>query len=314
MALIDVQNKRATMYTKIDAYKQAVRDFNDGLINQATVDAAKLEAQQAGDALAKEIDATKRANPEMNVDDLFSKPALMDALRRDDIATIMRFGQLQKPLRIRIKTDRNTLGAKSAYFPFAAGCDVTVDWGDGNVDENVTGSISHVYATAGEYEVAIKGTINGFQQASSSYDRLILDVIEWGTVEFASAAYMFSNRKFFAISATDSPNFLPGANIQHMFYLARAYGNNASVANIANWNTSQVVKMQGTFANSDINVDISGWNTSAVTDMAAMFENNDPFLQDLSGWDVGNVVDYRWFINGADSMVNNPSYVPVWVN
>src|SRR5690606_37691379 len=33
-----------------------------------------------------------------------------------------------------------------------------VDWGDGNIDENVTGNITHTYAVPGEYVVSITGT------------------------------------------------------------------------------------------------------------------------------------------------------------
>ena len=35
--------------------------------------------------------------------------------------------------------------------------DYTVDWGDGTSDENVTGDITHTYASPGTYQVAING-------------------------------------------------------------------------------------------------------------------------------------------------------------
>lgn len=39
--------------------------------------------------------------------------------------------------------------------------------------------------------------------------------------------------------------------------------------------------------------DITGWNTSCITSIEAMFRESD-FNQDISGWDVSNVNNFRW--------------------
>ena len=78
---------------------------------------------------------------------------------------------------IRVKTDISTASTgKSNDDQFninvqASGgyvFDYDVDWGDGSTDTNVTGSLVHTYAVAGEYDVKISGVFPNIYFFNSS--------------------------------------------------------------------------------------------------------------------------------------------------
>ena len=54
--------------------------------------------------------------------------------------------------------------------------------------------------------------------------------------------------------------------------------------------TGQVDNMSGLFSDTDFNADIGYWEVDNVTDMSYMFDNATTFNQNLSGWNVSNIV------------------------
>lgn len=286
--LNDLNIKRTELNTAIATYTQAVQDYAAGSATLTDVNNAKTAAQVKGDELAKLIQQVKKDDPNVTSDDdLFSNPGRMNALVRDDIAGIMTTGQfLGGAMKLLVDTEGDAAGATNVILTFDAGSNIEVDWGDGSAKQTFTGAASHDYATPGQYEVKVTGTVNGFTAAGVGYRRQLKDVMQWGSVEFASIMRMFAYREGFTISASDKPTLLPGCSFFQLFINATDFN-----SNISHWDVSNVVDMRYAFANAlAFNGDISSWNVANVTNMQYMFWLTTSFNQPLNTWDVSNVV------------------------
>jgi len=90
-----------------------------------------------------------------------------------------------------ISTWETTTASETVVFPLRSTrtYDITINWGDGEADSTYTGtgtaSISHVYATAGSYNITVSSnTTNGWKgiYVNNSGDKLkIKDIVKWGT-------------------------------------------------------------------------------------------------------------------------------------
>ena len=277
------------MNNAVDNYKQTVLDFHAGTATQNDVDVAKTAAVIKGDEYATLTAQVKQDDPNVSNDDqLFSNPGRMNALVRDDIATILSTGSFfGSGLKLLVDTEGNASGVTNVILSFAEGSDVTIDWGDASARQTYTGAASHTYVDPGQYEVQIIGTVNGFTRPLSESRQQLKDVMQWGVVEFANIEKMFQQRTGFVISASDGPILLPGASCYQMF-------NNASDfnSNINHWDMSNVVNMDAMFLGAKaFNQPLNDWDVSNVVDMASMFNTASAFNQSLNNWDVSNVVD-----------------------
>ena len=179
--------------------------------------------------------------------------------------------------------------------PFNSDYNFSVDWGDGSIENNITdGGHSHIYAQAGEYDIAISGNYPSF---IISYGVHITGIKNWGSREWVSFENAFANTDRFSLPG-DSPLFAQNASISYAFSDAT----NLS-GSIINWDVSKVANFSGVFSNSDgtsndpnrgmNNIDISNWNTSSATDMSFMFFNNAAFDRPIGNWDVSKVINMR---------------------
>jgi surface protein len=124
------------------------------------------------------------------------------------------------------------------------GYDYYVDWGDGNVDYNVTGNASHNYATPGTHTVKIYGDFPRIYFNSSGHLTKIRSIEQWGDNQWESMENAFYGCSNLVNNATDAPDL------------------------------SQVTSMAGMFRNaSNFNSDLSNWDVSTVTDMTNMLNN-----------------------------------------
>ena len=73
----------------------------------------------------------------------------------------------------------------------------TIDWGDGTSSTHTTGSPTHTYASAGQYQIKITGQYNGLRIDGDTTQRnKLIAVNAWGNVGFTSferAFYSCSN-------------------------------------------------------------------------------------------------------------------------
>tara|TARA_R110000796_G_scaffold252640_2_gene389880 strand:- start:127983 stop:143453 length:15471 start_codon:yes stop_codon:yes gene_type:complete len=168
--------------------------------------------------------------------------------------------------------------------------DYTVDWGDGNIDTNLTEAAKHTYTSAGPFTVKVTGNYPGLQLKYFN----IKSIEQWGSQEWESLENAFQNRDL-TINATDVPDLTQGPSMAGMFASAKI-----GSPDLTAWDVSMVTNMSDIFNGSDFNGDVSTWNVSNVTDMSGAFGGT-PFNGDISTWNVGNVTTMRsMFIQATD--------------
>ena len=204
---------------------------------------------------------------------------------------------------LRVQTDAAAIGGVSPdtdpdkfQFYADAGSTYDIDWGDGTVDNDVTGAQTHTYAAAGTYRIRTRNwsgvIIRHSPPTSGNSDSIkILELQQWGTTAWTSAEDMFRRCRRMVGVYSDSPNLTSLTSMSRMFNECVLF--NGSPNNSMNsWDTSFVTNMLGLFREAAVfNQDISGWNVSGVTITAQMFQNATSFNQDIGGWDVSSVQD-----------------------
>ena len=223
----------------------------------------------------------------------------------------------------RWKTDNpGTSGMDEITIPTEAGetYDYTVDWGDGTTDMNVTGDITHTYASPGVYTVNISGDFPRIYFNDGGDKAKLLSIENWSTNPWTSMEGAFFGCENMAINAADVPDLSGVASMSNMLTNATLFdadvsgwdvgtvtdmGNlfNGAVSfqqGVAGWVVDNVTDMNGMFANiPSFNEDISGWNTGMVQDMSGMFAGVVSFNQDIGGWDVAMVENMSGMFAGA---------------
>ncbi|MES2431225.1 MAG: BspA family leucine-rich repeat surface protein [Bacteroidota bacterium] len=206
------------------------------------------------------------------------------------------------------------------------GYNYTVTWGDGTIDSNVIGNITHTYPAPGTYTVRISGTFPRIYFNNTGDRKKILSVEQWGTdMHWRSFASAFAWCENLVINATDAPDLSGVTNLSSMFsscVLMNSSLNTWNTSNITNmssmfasahafnkplynWNTSNVTNMSSMFAfASAFNQVIYtwntvNWNTAKVTDMSNMFYNASLFNQNISNWNTTNVTNMNNMFNSA---------------
>ena len=142
------------------------------------------------------------------------KPSLFNFLSRGVLLLPLLFlGTLlaaQRPFVTTWKTDNpGTSSATSITIPTGSGYFIfDVDWDNDGVydDLGVSGSITHDYGIAGTYTVAIRGTFPWIRFSEGGDKQKILDVVQWGDIEWASLQEAFSGCTNLNVSATDAPD------------------------------------------------------------------------------------------------------------
>ena len=215
------------------------------------------------------------------------------------------------------------------------GFSYTIDWGDGSIDNSVTGDITHTYATSGIYTIQISGKFPHFYMEGTYLDAFpdidsvpvffsdnhkLLSVEQWGDIQWQSMESSFRDAANLVVLADDIPNLSRVTSMASMFRGAENFNQDiggwdvSSIADmssmfsaaksfnqdIGNWNVANVTNMSLMFVEADsFNQDVSAWNVANVTDMNSMFSGADNFNQSIGNWDVSNVNDMSWMFAGA---------------
>ncbi len=194
--------------------------------------------------------------------------------------------------------DQIIIGTDGSGYKF------TVDWGDGTIEENLTGNTTHTYSAEGEYTVKITGEFPGlyFESKSRGFDNdKLLSVEQWGNNPWQSMEQAFYTANQVTFNATDAPDLSQVTNMAKMFYDCRAFN-----SDIGHWDVSNVTNMSDMFEETNsFNQDISAWDVSSVTNMSRMFKYAGAFNQNINDWDVSNVTDMSYMFADND-IFNQP--------
>ncbi|MCW3170123.1 BspA family leucine-rich repeat surface protein [Chryseobacterium sp. 09-1422] len=131
----------------------------------------------------------------------------------------------------------------------------------------------------------------------------LLEISQWGNIQWQSMYNAFSHCRYVQITATDSPDLLAVLDGSYMFYNANSLTGNPSMAN---WNTSTIEDFQNMFSHQPafqipdtFNAPISSWNTSKATNFKSMFENRIVFNQNLNSWNTSSATNMGFMFAGT---------------
>jgi len=151
----------------------------------------------------------------------------------------------------------------------------TVDWGDGNIQTNITDTVTHTYDAIGTYTIKISGLYHGCEyyggNGNDAYK--IKEVVQWGTDTVWFRMYQaFRHARNMDITATDAPDLSQCDSLGYCFKYVSSNMVNAN-GSMLTWDTSTVKSFNGTFHGATgINIDIPGnWDFSNAEDIAYMF-------------------------------------------
>lgn len=125
----------------------------------------------------------------------------------------------------------------------------------------------------------------------------LIDIEQWGSVEWVSMLSAYNGCNYLNISATDVPDLTLVNTMESMFANCSIFN---SPNNINTWNTSSVLDMTRLFNNASLfNQPIGNWNTSNVTSFYMMFAYAYQFNQPLDNWNTGNAINMQGLFTAA---------------
>jgi len=171
--------------------------------------------------------------------------------------------------------------------------DLDVDWGDNTTDTITTynqSEVTHTYATAGSYNIKCtpnNSTLIDIRFNAGGDRNKIIDISQWGSVEFKSNAVFF-NCNYLDVSATDAP----AINTNGLSSLFRGcFSFNGA---INHWDISGVTQLNNCFESSfTFNQPLNDWDVSQVTNASFIFKDCRSFNQPLNSWDTGSFTSIR---------------------
>ncbi len=164
---------------------------------------------------------------------------------------------------------------------------------------NDTGTDEHTVdlGEPGTYRVEISGDFTRIHFEGEGDKRKILDVDQWGDIEWATMEQAFQGAANIDVSADDAPDLSEVTVISSMFWDAKTMN-----GSIGHWDTGNITDMRAMFAGADsFNQDIGDWDTGNVTDMFAMFSGANSFNQYIGEWETGQVTNMSQMFNSTDS-------------
>jgi surface protein len=199
------------------------------------------------------------------------------------------------------------------YLPTSASgtYNAVVDWGDGSATSTITAHDDadrhHVYASAGEYQISIKGLWTHIDYYTKEENRtsaaLVKSIDQWGKLGQVSLSTAFRGAtNLVTANAADGPS----SSVTDM---TRTFYNCSSMTtlDVSGFDTSRVTSMAYMFQNcsSLTSLDVSGFDTQRVTNMSYMFQNCSNLTSlDVSGFDTSIVTNMLQMFAGCSSLTS----------
>lgn len=174
----------------------------------------------------------------------------------------------------------------------------TVDWGDGSSDVITQwdqAEKTHIYPKTGRYTISIKGICQGFSFNNNGERLKILNIINWGIVDFKDSISCFYNCANLQVTATDTPIL---GNSMFQFFM----GCSVLTGNLAfnNWHVSNVTTFEACFRSClEFNAPLNNWDVSNGVNFTRMFNTARKFNQNLNNWNLTNAVQITRMFNFA---------------
>ena len=281
-------NSYVTIYADFD-FKGGNTNFDaDALINDERIECLIRYRTNIGVSPQYFISNGSTNYSIKSIKEVGRKDAMVLLLEKNDVVDLSQTAPNQ--FVFTIDTENTSSGSSlntQFMMPLVSGgsYNATVNWGDGSSDTITSYNqqeVTHTYTSAGQYEISIEGTLQGWQ-FNNAGDRLkMLDIKQWGVLDLSTSAAFYGCTNLDA-SATDAPT-VSTTSFSSMFRDCTNF-NGA----IGNWDISTVTSLSQCFYDATtFNQPLNDWDVSNVTTFYRTFRDAFSFDQDLNSWDTFN--------------------------
>ena len=318
-------NSYVTIYADFD-FKGGNTNFDaDALINDERIECLIRYRTNIGVSPQYFISNGSTNYSIKSIKEVGRKDAMVLLLEKNDVVDLSQTAPNQ--FVFTIDTENTSSGSSlntQFMMPLVSGgsYNSTVNWGDGSSDTITSynqAEVTHTYSSAGQYEISIEGTLQGWQFNNAGDKLKMLDIKQYGVLDLSTNAAFYGCTNLDA-SATDAPTIsstsffnmfrdctnFNGAignwdistvtNLQECFYFARTFNKSLN-----SWNVSNVTTLQSTFREcSSFDQDLNSWDTSNVEDMSYTFRECTQFNGDIYSWDTSSVTNMQQMLYNCD--------------
>ena len=183
-----------------------------------------------------------------------------------------------------------------------AGYNYDVYWenvASSSINGTITGRtnpfLTLVFPINGVYRVEIAGDYPRIYFGGGGDREKILEVNQWGNIQWSSMERAFQGTSNLRITATDAPNLSNVTDMSSMFIDASSLNDP-----LGHWDVSNVTSMLQMFEGaSSFNQSLNDWDISSVISVGFMFNGATNFSQPLNNWDTSKVVHMGGMFNNA---------------
>jgi len=219
---------------------------------------------------------------------------------------------------IRVDDFDTTRNPAATAFTFMSvdGDDVTVNWGDGNIEyvgntANQLVNLSHLYADINgisgdysEYTITVTSRSSLYIIPKSSTRTGVRTIIKWDGLNGFGVGSNLVRNQLVSDLLISVPNYLAPTLTSVTFTSSQFFNS----ANVSSWDTRQLTDMSLMFSDCiTFNQPLNSWNTANVTNMSSMFNNAPAFNQPLNSWNTANVTDMSSMFAGTTIFNQNIS-------
>ena len=313
-------NSYVTIYADFD-FKGGNTNFDaDALINDERIECLIRYRTNIGVSPQYFISNGSTNYSIKSIKEIGRKDAMILLLEKNDVVDLSQTAPNQ--FVFTIDTENTSSGSSlntQFMMPLVSGgsYNATVNWGDGSSDTITSynqAEVTHTYSSAGQYEVSIEGTLQGWQFNNAGDKLKMLDVKQWGVLDLSTSAAFYGCTNLDA-SATDAPT-VSSTSFSQMFQECRNFD-----GSIGNWDVSLINQFNNCFVNCfTFNQPLDSWDVSSGTLFYYMFYNCKNYDQNLNSWNTSNAerMDFMFYFceqfNGDiyswdTSTVENMSYM-----
>ena len=282
-------NSYVTIYADFD-FKGGNTNFDaDALINNERIECLIRYRTNIGVSPQYFISNGSTNYSIKSIKEVGRKDAMILLLEKNDVVDLSQTAPNQ--FVFTIDTENTSSGSSlntQFMMPLVSGgsYNATVNWGDGSSDTITSYNqqeVTHTYTSAGQYEISIEGTLQGWQFNNAGDKLKMLDVKQWGVLDLSTPTSFYGCTNLDA-SATDAPT-VSSTSFSQIFRDCTNF-NGA----IGNWDITTVTNLSSAFRDAvSFNKSLNNWNTSNVTTLSTTFRGCTSFDQDLNSWDTSNV-------------------------